>query len=209
MYINFIQLNTNTLHIPFTSLSLSLLFRLNALIVLKHKYFFILSLSLPLSSNRMLSWEAGRAVVFFFGWGSSPVPAQAHCLHSGVMDPAAADTSHISASCPVPWGRTIIVRLRTAMATPYMARRGWLITCLLENTALFFQWRRLRLAARVAWLTDFRVSLTAAQQGIKKMLILMIDFWSFGVCLCLLFLSADVSLSRIQIHKIIYPCGAI
>lgn len=57
-----------------------------------------------------------------FGCSTNAVPAQAPCLHCGVMDSVAADTVPISPSCPAPWGRTVIVRLHAAAAAPYMAQ---------------------------------------------------------------------------------------
>lgn len=75
---------------------------------------------LTLSECRLFN---SRLRVVSLGCSMSPVPAQAHCLHTGVMDSGAADTAHISPPVPVPWGWTIIVRLCTAMATPHMAQK--------------------------------------------------------------------------------------
>ncbi len=114
------------------------------------------SLTRSLSECRMFNSRlrvAGRVVSL------SPVPTQAYCLHTGVMDSVAADTAHISLSCPVPWRWTIIARHRTAMVTPYMAQKEWLITRLRGNAFCFpMKFASLLSARHVKWLTDVRFS---------------------------------------------------
>lgn len=125
------------MYLWFSFFSLFLLF-MTSLLMFTHKWFHMsaLSASSPSLSLSECRWFNSRLRVVSFGCSMSPVPAQAWCLHTGVMDSVAADTAHISLSCPVPWGWTVIVRLHTAMATPYMAQKEWLITWLWGN-ALF------------------------------------------------------------------------
>lgn len=127
-----------------------------------------LSHPLSLSECRMFNSRlrvAGRVVSF--GWSVSPVPTQAYCLHTGVMDSVAADTAHISPSCPVPWGWTIIAHHRTAMVTPYMARKEWLITWLRGSAFCFpMKFASVLSAWHVKWLTD--LSRTLSREEIEN-----------------------------------------
>lgn len=124
-------------HPSFPCFSLFLLYVLTSPLIFTHKYFYMSSLSLALFPSHSVTLSHpppltlsecrlfnSRLRVVSLGCSMSPVPAQAYCLHTGVMDSGAADTAHISPPCPVPWGWTIIVRLCTAMATPHMAQKG-------------------------------------------------------------------------------------
>lgn len=98
------------------------------------------ALALPPGLSLSLSLSVGGLIADWlvsFGWRMSLVPAQVRCLYTGVMDSVAADTTHISLSCPVPWGWTVIAHLHTAMATPYMAQEEWLIARLWGNAFCF------------------------------------------------------------------------
>lgn len=111
-----------------------------------HKYISTCSLSLPpchpLSRmfNRRLR-VAGKVVSF--GLGMSPVlfcpllsERTRHCLHTGVMDSVAADTAHISLSCPVLQGWT-----SNSPGNAIHGTKEWLIAWLWGT--VFYLWRSL------------------------------------------------------------------